>query len=249
MAIHDWTQVDAGIFHAFHHMWIDELARSLNRGRLPADYYALPEQITNKFGPDVLTLKSNSSDADDGPGGVATTARPTLKPALTIPKFTITGESDLDFFRRKQKGVAIHHISGDNIIAIIEIISSGNKSSRGTMRNFVEKAAELLDQGIHLLLLDVQPRSKRDPDSIHGEIWREISGHEYQSPAERPFTFASYETGATVRAYVFHASLGDSLPDVPLFLSRGFSVVVPLEATYQAAFDEIPARWRSVLAK
>ena len=42
MPIHDWTRVDAGIFHAFHHDWITEIARALNRGLLPADYYALP---------------------------------------------------------------------------------------------------------------------------------------------------------------------------------------------------------------
>jgi hypothetical protein len=44
MPIHDWLRVDAGLFHAFHHGWIEELARALNRGILPADYFALPEQ-------------------------------------------------------------------------------------------------------------------------------------------------------------------------------------------------------------
>ena len=29
MPIHDWTRVDAGLFHAFHHGWIEELARAL----------------------------------------------------------------------------------------------------------------------------------------------------------------------------------------------------------------------------
>lgn len=43
MPVHDWSKVDAGIFHAFHHDWITELSRALNRGVLPKDYYALPE--------------------------------------------------------------------------------------------------------------------------------------------------------------------------------------------------------------
>jgi hypothetical protein len=59
--IHDWTRVDAGIFHAFHDDWITELARALNRGLLPADYYALPEQHAAGFGPDVLTLQEEQS--------------------------------------------------------------------------------------------------------------------------------------------------------------------------------------------
>ncbi len=41
MPIHDWTRVEAGIFHHFHHGWIEEIARALNRGLLPADYYAM----------------------------------------------------------------------------------------------------------------------------------------------------------------------------------------------------------------
>jgi hypothetical protein len=40
MPVHDWARVDAGIFHHFHVAWIDEIARALNRGLLPA---ALPE--------------------------------------------------------------------------------------------------------------------------------------------------------------------------------------------------------------
>src|SRR5262249_13649324 len=39
MPVHDWTRVEAGIFHAFHHDWITDLARALNQGILPEDYY------------------------------------------------------------------------------------------------------------------------------------------------------------------------------------------------------------------
>ena len=77
MPIHDWTRVNAGIFHHFHHGWIEEIARGLNSGLLPADYYALAEQIAGGFGPDVLTLERPANGADPrdqdlwwrGPGG------------------------------------------------------------------------------------------------------------------------------------------------------------------------------------
>lgn len=78
MPIHDWTRVDAGIFHAFHHTWITEIARALNRGLLPTDYYALPEQHAAGFGPDVLTLQS-----DDEAGGPA--AEPSPSGVLLAP--------------------------------------------------------------------------------------------------------------------------------------------------------------------
>ena len=43
MPIHDWTRVDAGLFHAFHQDWISSLLAVLNRGGLPLDYFALTE--------------------------------------------------------------------------------------------------------------------------------------------------------------------------------------------------------------
>jgi len=36
--------------------WIAELSRALNRGLLPEHHYALAEQITSLWEPDVLTL-------------------------------------------------------------------------------------------------------------------------------------------------------------------------------------------------
>jgi hypothetical protein len=53
MPMHNWTRVEAGIYHAFHHEWVSEIKRVLNRGLLPSDYYALAEQVASRFGPDV----------------------------------------------------------------------------------------------------------------------------------------------------------------------------------------------------
>lgn len=45
MPIHDWTRVDAGVFHSFYLGWISMLKKPLNNGLLPPDYYALAEQV------------------------------------------------------------------------------------------------------------------------------------------------------------------------------------------------------------
>src|SRR5207237_2771941 len=72
MPIHDWTRVDAGLFHAFHHGWIEELARALNRSVLPPDYFALPEQNIRGPIPDVLTLElAAGKDEPAESGGVS----------------------------------------------------------------------------------------------------------------------------------------------------------------------------------
>jgi plasmid stability protein len=78
MPMHDWTRVAAGIFHAFHHNWITEMARVLNGGLLPDDYYALPEQQAAGFGPDVLALQSPSAvepESSPSSGGTSTIVR------------------------------------------------------------------------------------------------------------------------------------------------------------------------------
>lgn len=239
MPIHDWTRVDAGIFHAFHHGWIEELARALNRGVLPSEYYALPEQHAAGFGPDVLTLQGSGWD-DSGEA-------PTSSAVLAVPKLTPIAETDMEFYRRKQKSVTVRHVSGDRVVAMVEIVSPGNKAARNSMRAFVEKAAELLAMGVHLLIIDLFPPGKRDPHDIHGEIWQEIAGQEYVASKDKPFTLAAYETGNTVRAYVVHAAVGDALTDMPLFLAPQQTVTVALEVTYNAAFAEVPRRWRGVL--
>ncbi len=43
-------------------------------------------------------------------------------------------------------------------------------------------------------------------------------------------------------------AVGDALPDMPLFLTPEVYVPLPLEATYQSAWEAVPAVWQEVLA-
>jgi hypothetical protein len=153
----------------------------------------------------------------------------------------------MEFYRRKQNTVTVRHVSGDRIVAIVEVVSPGNKASRHALRSFVEKTGEMLDKRVHLLILDLNPPGPRDPHGIHGVIWEDIAGEEYEAPADKPLTLVAYETALTVRAYIEPVAVGDVLPDMPLFLAPGAHVPVPLEATYQAAWNAVPRRWRAVL--
>ncbi len=49
MPVHDWTRVEAGVFHDFHNAWISELRGALNEGLLPTGYYAMSEQPGRRF--------------------------------------------------------------------------------------------------------------------------------------------------------------------------------------------------------
>lgn len=247
MSIHDWTRVEAGIFHDFHHAWIEEVKRALNAGILPEGYYALAEQHAAGFGPDVLTLEAakDGNGTDESASAMATGGGVAL--LLSPPKVHVTAETDMEFYRWRQNAVVVRHASGDRMVAAVEVVSPGNKAGRAALRSFVEKAAELLDHRIHLLILDLHPPTARDPQGIHGTIWEEITGQEYAAPAGKPLTLAAYESGLSVRAYVEPVAVGDTLIDMPLFVEPGAHVLVPLQSTYERAFAALPRRWRRVL--
>jgi hypothetical protein len=60
-------------------------------------------------------------------------------------------------------------------------------------------------------------------------------------------TLASCRAAVPVEAYIEHLAFGDPLPEMPLFLDLDTYINVPLELTYQAAFQDMPAYWRAVL--
>ncbi|HYV37774.1 MAG TPA: DUF4058 family protein [Gemmataceae bacterium] len=249
MPIHDWSRVDAGIFHDFHLEWISALKHVLNEGVLPADYYALAEQVSAGFHPDVLTLNrgippepaktGNGALPESGGGGIALATAP--------PKVRFSAAAASDTYAQKRRRIAIRHVSGDRVAALVEIVSPGNKASQHAMRSFIDKALEFLDAGIHLLILDLFRPGPRDTQGIHGVIWSAIKDETFTLPADKPLTLASYAAGAVTRAFIEPVAVGDSLPVMPLFLEPEYYVQVPLEKAYQSAFERVPRRWREIL--
>ncbi len=240
MAVHDWTRVSPGTFHDFHCVWIAELRNRLNTGVLPKEYYAQAEQIAGAVTPDVLTLH-HIENGSRGPsnGGTAVAVAP--------PKVLITKSLELDLYAAKQRRIVIRHSSDDRIVALLEILSRGNKSHDRAFQAFLDEAIAALSQGYHLLLVDLFPPTPRDPEGIHAALWAELGGDAHELLPDKPLTLVAYEAGLTKTAYVQPVAVGDTLPDMPLFLEPGWYVNVPLEAAYSAAYRGVPDRWRRVL--
>jgi Protein of unknown function (DUF4058) len=215
----------------------------LNHGLLPDDYYALPEQQAAGFGPDVLALQAHSNN--EGAAGVSSSGAATIVPIR--PQTHFTAETDAEFYRRRKSSIAVRHVSGDRIVAMLEIVSPGNKASRTALRAFVEKAWELLEHRIHLLIIDPFPPGPRDPNGVHAAIWEVVGDEPFVLPKAKPLTLVAYECDLTTRAYIEPIGVGDVLPNMPLFVEPNGHVQVPLEATYQTAFAGMPRRWRTVL--
>ncbi len=243
MPAHDWTRVSDATFHDFHSSWVLEIKRALKRGLLPKGYYVMAEQFGGDLGaPDVLTLQT--AGTEPGPEGpLSGTATLTETPPVVHARTTIARDS----YARVQRALVIRHTSDDRIVAMIEVLSRGKKSSRHAIRSFLDKAVAALDGGIHLLLVDVHPPGPRDPHGIHGALLNEIGTEDYALGSDRPLTVAAYTSGAVVDAFVAHFAVGEPIPPMPLFLTRENYVQVPLEAAYLAAWEDIPPQYQAVL--
>src|SRR5262245_32965019 len=154
MPLHDWSKVPAGLFHDFHQSWSIRIKDALNAGRLPKGVAALVEQRAGPKEPDVLAIESkrgaNWEAANNG--GIAT-VEPTAR---------IVRRSTKSIYAERANRIVVKHHLG-RIIAVIEIVSPGNKGSRAALRNFVEKTIEFLKAGIHVLIVDLFPPTPRDP--------------------------------------------------------------------------------------
>src|SRR5262245_25417147 len=217
MPIHDWTRVEAGIFHDFHHTGITAPKLALNKGLLPTDHYALAEQIAGGLGPDVLTLQHLGNGAGNGLASPPVPGTKGIAVAVAPPKVRFRQLAEIDQYAAKAKSVVIRHTSGHRVVAVIEIVSPGNKDSRHSIRAFVAKALELLRGGVHLLIVDLFPPGPRDPQGMHKAIWDEINDNEFALPTDRPLTLASYVGGRIPEAFIEPTAVGQALAEMPLF--------------------------------
>ena len=233
MPIHDWSRVDHGIFHDFHQSWTIELRNALNGGLLPAGFFAMAEQVLSGPIPDVVTLQRQPRPLDgvESQGGLAVADCP--------PRARFVTSADIDPYLEKANRIAIKHRLGQ-VVAIIEIVSPGNKSSLRALRALVEKAGEFLRQGINLLIVDLFPPSPRDPQGLHKAIWDEICDEPFALPPDKPLTVAAYSAGEPKTAYVEPVAVGDPLPALPIFLTPGMYIPAPLEPSYETAWTKCP---------
>jgi hypothetical protein len=232
MPIHDWTRVPAGTFHSFHQRWIQDIAAALNTGGLPPGYFAMTEVDAKGPIPDVLALKAEPPTPPDGPVGVA------LLDAPPRTRIVTRGENTAGYARRADR-LAVRLAQGE-LVAVIELVSPGNKDSTRALRSFVRKAGQLLRRGVHLLVVDLFPPSVRDPRGIHKPIWDQFKEEPFELPPDQPLTLASYAAGSEKVACVETLGVGGVLTEMPLFLTPGRYVPCPLEVTYQQSWNVFP---------
>src|SRR5260370_14371918 len=141
MPVHDWTQVEAGIFHSFHVGWIPEIGKILNGGLLPEGYYALVEQHAGKSIPDVLTLHGSPPPSEgrlslppDTGGTAVAEAPPRVRRRQTLEPTALASRRTL----------AVRHVTGHRLRAILGIFSPATKDREKHHQGFAHNIASAL---------------------------------------------------------------------------------------------------------
>jgi Protein of unknown function (DUF4058) len=239
MPIHDWTRVGARTFHDFHQGWTIEIRNTLNSGVLPEGYFAMADQRVSGPEPDIVALRLRGPEPTGGL--VVAETPPRIEQAARV-------ETEAALYARKANRIAIRHELG-RVVAMIEVVSPGNKDSKHAIASFVAKAADFLRNGIHLLVVDPFPPGPRDPDGIGQAIWDELVGEPLATrPTTELLTVAAFDAGEPLTAYVDRPAVGDPWPEAPLFLAPGWYVNVPLEETYRACWAVTPRPIRDLVA-
>src|SRR5262249_43426818 len=151
-------------------------------------YYALPEQHTGRRAiADVLTLQVGDTGpirpTDRGPVAVAD-ARPQLSRKMIVRPPTS--------FRMAQRTLVVRRGSDHRLVALVEIISPGNKDRPRSVNDFVDKVYDALEHGCHLLLIDLLPPGPHDPEGMHFAVWEKFDPEheEPPPPAGKPLSLA-----------------------------------------------------------
>ena len=241
MPIHDWTRVSDAVYHNFHLDWVTRAAAALNSGILPSSHFAMNETV--ELRPEVGFCDMPEPD------------RPVshrnwderLPDAAEQPPRTRYRMVD----ERRQYACPVITVRDDlhQPAAAVVFVTQQDKETPYRLDALLRLAVGAITRGVHLLIVDLFPPSKRDPQGVHKAIWDRIREEPFKLPPDKPLTLAAYSAGTELVAYVENVAVGDRLPDMPIFLTPDRYVPCPLESTYQASFDVLPAALKEPLLR
>ena len=244
MPIHDWIRVPSGLFHHFHQSWSIRMSDALNGGLLPSNLSALVEQRAGVKEPDVLAIEDYGALDDRETSLLEANAGRVV--TMEAPATRIVQRSEDEIYADRANRIVIRHHLG-RIVSVIEIVSPGNKDKRGAIRSFVEKTVDFIQAGVHVLIVDLFPPTVRDPKGLHKLIWDEIEDQPFELPPGLDRLLMSYQAGREKVAYIEPLAVGDTMPDMPLFLTPHLHVKIPLETTYGTTWNVLPEQLRSAV--
>lgn len=217
-------------WESFHSNWATRIADGI-AAVLPPEFQV--EEHTHAgpgFEIDVATYEGVTSPGDSGAAGPALATRAYAPPA---PDAAMPAAFPDTFEVR-----IFNTIAGLTLVAVIELISPGNKDRPAERRAFAAKCASYLAQGISLIVVDVVTNRHAN---LHNDVMRLMeAAPELDLPAEVDLYAVAYRPVRRgekdeIDLWRRPLALGASLPTLPLRLTGDLFIAVDFEAAYQEA--------------
>ncbi|MFL5338874.1 MAG: hypothetical protein ACJ8F7_01805 [Gemmataceae bacterium] len=141
----------------------------------------------------------------------------------------------------------VRQVGDDRVVAHVAILSSRIKTNQPTLCSFVDAAVAALSNGVHLLIVDVHRPVRTGPNEIHSANGSEFGHEELLLGTDRPPAAVAYIAGSDTEGFAELLVVGAPVPEMPLFLTKDHSIQVPLEATYMAAWEDVPSQYQEAL--
>lgn len=128
--------------------------------------------------------------------------------------------------------------AGLTLVAVIELVSPGNKDRPAERRAFVAKCASYLAQGVSLIVVDIVTSRHAN---LHNDLMRLLdAAPDFDFPAGVPLYAVAYRPvrrgdQEAIDLWRHRLAVGAPLPTLPLRLTGELFVPVDFEAAYQEA--------------
>jgi hypothetical protein len=217
-------------WESFHSSWATRIADALTENWLPPNYIA-EEHV--HLGPsveiDVATFEREVTPTPQDNGGiVATVGRKVWAPPAPDGQIPVVFPATFEVR-------VLCTDTGPKLVAVIELVSPGNKDRTAERRAFATKCASYLYQGISLIVVDIVTSRRAN---LHNEILQTLDAPDaLQLAAETVLYAVAYrplrrDGKDGIEVWRSPLELGQALPELPLGLRADLAVPVDFEATY-----------------
>jgi hypothetical protein len=220
-------------WESFHSNWATRIADGI-AAVLPPEFQVEEHCHAGPgFEIDVATFEGQTAPGDRASGApvLATRAAPAYAPP--VPDLTMPAAFPDTFEVR-----VFNTTAGLTLVAVIELVSPGNKDRPAERRAFATKCAGYLAQGISLIVMDIVTNRHAN---LHNELMRLMeAGSELDFPGDVTLYAAAYRPvrrgeQEEIELWLRRLAVGQALPTLPLRLTADLFVPVDFEAAYGEA--------------
>jgi hypothetical protein len=234
--IHDWE--------SFHSQWGSCIAADLNH-RLPKRFLASAPQHLGPFvSADVAERELLTTDADEPLNGTPGKSTENGGVAVAIEKAVysppVTTLSMPMSFPEEYRVEVRDTLRASRILAVIELVSPGNKDDNESREAFAGKCLSYLAKGMGLVVIDIVTERLAN---LHNWLVK-LAKHDakFEMAGNPPIYTSAYrpvrrDKEDVIDLWMWPLAVGLVLPIVPLALKEFGTVPLDLEATYKEACE------------